>query len=101
MGQAQTTTLRAPRREIGSFLKDMMPLALVLVFVLIVLPILAFTLPGIVSLSAAVVFLSLWMMEREVGIFNLRRITIPSFYYWMYFAVILIPGFVVYQDEIS
>jgi oligosaccharide repeat unit polymerase len=101
MGQAQTTTLGAPRREVGSFFKEMFPLASVLVFVLIVLPILAFTLPGIVSLSGAVVVLSIWMMEREVGIFNLRRLTIPSFYYWMYFAVILIPGFVVYQDEIS
>lgn len=72
-----------------------------LLFFLIVLPILAFTLPWLVSVSAFVMVISAWMMQHYVGIFNFRRVTISSFFYVIFIAIIVIPGFVVYQDEIS
>jgi hypothetical protein len=72
-----------------------------LVFLLVVLPILLFTLPGLVSLSATVIFVSIWMMQRNVGIFNLRRLTIPAFFYWLYLAVIVTPGFFIYAEEVT
>lgn len=88
-------------RGVGSFFGEMLGPASALVFFLVVLPILLFTLPWLISLSATIMFVSLWMMQRQIGIFNLRRITIPAFFYFLYLVVILVPGFFVYTDEVT
>jgi hypothetical protein len=88
-------------RGVGSFFGEMLGPASALVFFLVVLPILLFTLPWLISLSATIMFVSLWMMQRQIGIFNLRRITIPAFFYLLYLVVILVPGFFVYTDEVT
>ena len=40
-------------------------------------------------------------MHRLVALFHLRRLTIPSFFYFIYLAVILTPGFFIFRDEYS
>ncbi len=56
---------------------------------------------SVVAVSALVAALSLWMMHRLVGLFSLRRLNIASFFYLIYAAVILIPGFFLFRDEIT
>ncbi|HTW24579.1 MAG TPA: oligosaccharide repeat unit polymerase [Candidatus Baltobacteraceae bacterium] len=68
---------------------------------LIVVPAALFFLPGLVVLSAVVVLCSFWAMHRLVGLFNLRQITAPAFFYYLYFAVILVPGFFLFADEVT
>jgi hypothetical protein len=54
-----------------------------------------------VVLSILIGFVSLWMMHRLVGVFNLRRLNIASFFYLIYGVVILVPGFFIFNDEIT
>jgi len=56
---------------------------------------------SLVVLSIAVGGVSLWMMHRLVGVFNLTRLNIASFFYWIYLAVILTPGFFIFNEEIT
>jgi oligosaccharide repeat unit polymerase len=41
------------------------------------------------------------MMHRLVGLFNLRQITAPAFFYLLYFVSILVPGFFIFADEVT
>src|ERR1700683_767141 len=68
---------------------------------LIILPASLFFLPALVVLSALTILVSVWLMQTLVGVFNLRRITIPAFFYYLYFAVILLPGFFIFSDEVT
>ncbi|HEX4076401.1 MAG TPA: hypothetical protein VHX49_13455 [Candidatus Acidoferrales bacterium] len=68
---------------------------------LIAIPAALCFLPGLVVLSSIVVLISLWMMHRLVGLFNLRQITAPAFFYYLYFAAILVPGFFIFADEVT
>jgi len=68
---------------------------------LVVVPAAFITLPGLAILSLAVAGTSLWMMHRLVGLFNLRKVTIPAFFYYVYCALILIPGFYIFTDELT
>jgi hypothetical protein len=68
---------------------------------LIVLPASLFFLPALAVLSALTILASVWLMQTLVGVFNLRRITIPAFFYYLYFAVILLPGFFIFSDEVT
>jgi oligosaccharide repeat unit polymerase len=72
-----------------------------LILLLIVVPAGLFFLPGLAVLSLIVIGASLWMMHRLVGLFNLRQITAPAFFYYLYFASILLPGFFIFADEIT
>ncbi|MGH9404454.1 MAG: O-antigen polymerase [Terriglobia bacterium] len=54
---------------------------------------------GVVLVSAAIIAVSLWIMEKTVGLFSFRKLTIPSFWYWAYLALVLVPGFFVYPGH--
>jgi hypothetical protein len=68
---------------------------------LIVVPSALFFLPGLAVLSSIVILLSLWAMHKLVSLFNLRQITAPSFFYYLYFVTILVPGFFIFADEVT
>jgi oligosaccharide repeat unit polymerase len=67
----------------------------------IVVPASLFFLPGLAVLSLIVILVSFWMMQRLVGLFNLRQITAPAFFYYLYFVAILVPGFFIFADEVT
>jgi hypothetical protein len=56
---------------------------------------------SLVVLSIVVCGLSIWMMHRLVGLFNLKQLNAASFFFWFYLAIILIPGFFIFADEIT
>ena len=68
---------------------------------LIVVPSGLLFLPGLAVLSIIVIGISLWMMQRLVGLFNLRQITAPAFFYYLYLVTILVPGFFIFADEVT
>jgi len=68
---------------------------------LIAVPAILFFLPGLVVLSLIVILVSFWMMHRLVGLFNLRQITAPAFFFYLYFVAILVPGFFIFADEVT
>ena len=53
----------------------------------------------LVIISAAVIISSLWLMQKAVGVFNLRALTLPGFWYLVYVAIILVPSFFVYAEQ--
>lgn len=55
----------------------------------------------LVIISAAVIVLSLWLMQETVGLFNLRALTLPGSMYLVYVATILVPSFFVYAEQID
>jgi len=90
-----------PTLSLGTFVREVFLQYLRLALFLVILPLGAWILPPLVLLSGFVIAVSLWMMHRLVGLFNLKELTIPSFFYYVYFAVILIPGFFVFGEEIT
>jgi oligosaccharide repeat unit polymerase len=72
-----------------------------LTLLLIVVPAGLLFLPGLVVLSIAVIAISMWMMHRLAGLFNLRQVTAPVFFYYLYFVTILVPGFFIFADEVT
>lgn len=68
---------------------------------LIVLPSGFIFLTWLAILSITVVAVSLWMMHRLVSVFNLRRVTAPMFFYYLYLITIVIPGFFIFADEVT
>jgi oligosaccharide repeat unit polymerase len=74
---------------------------LCLTLFLIVVPSGLLFLPGLVVFSIAVIAISMWMMHRLVGLFNLGQVTAPTFFYYLYFVTILVPGFFIYADEVT
>jgi hypothetical protein len=72
-----------------------------LTLLLIVVPSSLIFLPGIAVLSIAVIAVSVWMMHRLVGLFNLFQVTTPVFFYYLYFVTILVPGFFIFADEVT
>ena len=72
-----------------------------LVGLLILVPAAIWLLPWLVLLSIGIVAISLWMMHRLIGLFNLKRVTIPAFFYFLYLSVILTPGFFIFQGEVT
>jgi oligosaccharide repeat unit polymerase len=67
----------------------------------LVLPVSLWMLPRLALFSGLLIAASLWMMQRIVGLFHLRRLTIPTFFYFLYIAIILIPGFFIFSEEIT
>ena len=55
----------------------------------------------LVIISATVIILSLWLMQKAVGLFNLRALSLPGFWYLVYVAIILVPSFFVYAEQID
>lgn len=84
----------APLREVFSWFAW-------LTLAFIVLPAALIGLSGIAVLSILVIALSVWMMQRLVGLLNLKKLTIAGFFYFLYFAVILVPGFFIFADEVT
>lgn len=84
----------APLREAFSWL-----VWLTLAFV--VVPAALIGLSGIALLSILVIGLSIWMMQRLVGLFSLKQLTIAGFFYFLYFAAILVPGLFIFADEVT
>lgn len=72
-----------------------------LTLLLIVVPAGLIFLPGLVVLSIIVIAVSMWMMHRLVGLFNLWQVTTPVFFYYLYFVTILVPGFFIFADEVT
>jgi oligosaccharide repeat unit polymerase len=72
-----------------------------LVLFFLILPVSLWMLPRLALFSGLLIAASLWMMQRVVGLFNLRQVTIPAFFYFLYIAIILIPGFFIFNDEIT
>ena len=55
----------------------------------------------LVIISAAVIISSLWLMQKAVGAFNLRALSLPGIWYLVYLAIILIPSFFVYAEHVD
>ncbi len=72
-----------------------------LTILFIVLPVGLWILPPLISLSALLIVASMYAMHHLVAVFHLKRLTIPSFFYFIYLAVILTPGFFIFRDEYS
>ena len=49
----------------------------------------------------AVFWTSLWLMHMTAGLFDHTRLTIPSFFYVSYLAMIYVPSFVVFGERID
>lgn len=58
-----------------------------------------FTSLWLAVVSVAVMLGSAWLLSSSVEIFNYRRITILSFWYVTYLAMIFVPAFVVFADH--
>src|SRR5579863_10156466 len=56
---------------------------------------------GWAILSCIVLVSSFVLAGRSCDLFNLRRITISSFWYLTYLAMIFVPAFVVFSDQVS
>src|SRR5207247_2482766 len=48
-----------------------------------------------------VIAVSLFMMQRSSGLFNLRALTIPALWYWAYLTIVVVPSFFVYADQVE
>ena len=55
--------------------------------------------PPLVALTLPIIVCSFWLMQKAVGVFNLRVQTIPGCGYLVYVATILIPSFFVYAEQ--
>jgi oligosaccharide repeat unit polymerase len=55
--------------------------------------------PVLAILSGFVIAFSLWLMQKSVGLFNFRALTIPGFCYLFYFGTILVPSFFVFANH--
>ena len=85
----------------SSFVVEVSLQFLWLTLFLLILPASLWILPPLVLLSGLIIAVSLWMMQRSVSLFNLRQLTIPALFYFMYFGIILIPGFFIFDAEIT
>jgi oligosaccharide repeat unit polymerase len=100
LSEAESSSERISSIRFSQFLREMVLIFATLVVFLIVLPIGLWVIPLLASLSGLLIVSSLCAMQRLVGL-HFRRLTIPSFFYFLYFAVILIPGFVIFHNEIT
>lgn len=87
--------------ELSSFFREVFLQFSLLALLFLVLPMSLWVLPPLAWLSGLLIVASLWMMHCLVGLFNLRQLTIPAFFYFLYLAVILIPGFFIFNEEIT
>lgn len=90
-----------PGISLFSFVRELCLVFLPLTLFLLVLPLCLWLLPPLALLSGFLIACSLWGMQHLVGLFNLRQLTIPAFFYFLYVSVILIPGFFIFGDEIT
>ena len=86
---------------LGGFVKELSLQFLLLTLLLVVLPVSLWLLPPLAVLSGFLIAISLWWMQCLVGLFNIRQVTIPAFFYYLYIAIILIPGLVIFSDEVT
>lgn len=101
MSKVQNRYGEPPVVTLPSFIREVSLRFIWLALFFLILPASLWILPPLVLLSAALIAGSLWMMQRLVGLFNLRQLTIPAFFYFLYVATILIPGFFIFIDEIT
>lgn len=50
------------------------------------------------TISCVILLISFFLMHRTVGLFHFRHLSIPSFWYFTYLAMIFFPAFFVYYD---
>jgi oligosaccharide repeat unit polymerase len=55
--------------------------------------------PALAILSGFVIACSLWLMQKSVGLFKFRTLTIPGFCYLFYLGIVLVPSFFVFADH--
>jgi oligosaccharide repeat unit polymerase len=84
---------------LASFVRETSLQYLWLTLFLLIFPLSVWVLPPLALLSGFLIVASLWLMQRLVGLFNLKQLTIPGFFYYIYLAIILIPGFFVFREE--
>jgi oligosaccharide repeat unit polymerase len=82
-----------------SFFRVILQWFTLLMLLVVIVPLMLLTLPPLAIFSGLIILISAFMMHRLVGLFNLKRLTIPSFFYAIYFTIILIPAFFLYGDE--
>jgi oligosaccharide repeat unit polymerase len=82
-----------------SFFREVLQWFALLVLLIVILPVSLWTLPPVAFFSGLLILLSLFVMHRLVGLFEVKRLTIPAFFYAIYFTVILIPGFFLFSEE--
>jgi len=51
--------------------------------------------------ATLVIVISLLMMHRSSGLFNLRAPTIPTLCYLVYLVMVVVPAFFVYKDQVE
>lgn len=81
-------------------LKPGFPVVLVGIAIVLGLGILAVQIELLILLwsSSVVLFSSLWLMQRTIGAFDFRRLTIPAFWYYSYLAMVWIPAFFIFFE---
>lgn len=85
--------------SLGSFVREISFQLVLLTFLFVGLPLSVWILPPRAWFSGLSIVVSLWMMHHLVDLFNVRRLTIPAFFYFMYFGIILVPGFFIFHEE--
>lgn len=90
----QPITLRGFAREL-SFQFVLLTLGL------LVLPLCLWLLSPLVLGTGLLIAISLCLMQRLVGLFNFRQLTIPGFFFLLYLAIILVPGLVIFDEEVT
>lgn len=63
---------------------------------LLIVPIKYFTHVVLFLVSGFVFAISAWLMQKAIRAFDLHRLTIPSFWYFSYLAINVIPGFLIF-----
>ena len=84
---------------LGSFLQEIFFQLVLLILLFVGFPLSIWLLSPKAWFAGLSILLSLWMMHRLVGVFNVRCLTLPAFFYFMYFGIILVPGFFIFREE--
>lgn len=92
-------SLLSIQRAKPSFFREILHWCAWLILFFVVFPVSLLTLTPLAIFSCLIVLLSAFLMHRLVGLFDLKRLTIPSFFYAIYFTIILIPAFFLYSEE--
>lgn len=54
------------------------------------------TIPFSLLATAEAIWVSMWLMQQSVGIFQLSRLSIAGFWYWLYLPFVVLPALSVY-----
>ena len=91
--------LRNNSSSIAKFLAKPLAAMLGAAVLLWMMPFPVFSVAALITLTVSAA--SLWMMQRSVGLFDFRRMTIAGFSFLAYFLVIFLPAFGIYEEGVE